>query len=240
VAVTIRDAETKAAIPGAEVALLYPTDDSLSHPHDSTGKTDPSGVAKVQALAGDDAMPQIKIVAAGYLPEQKGLSGEALRAIKAADAFWSSSKNRAPIEIAFEVYRGPAPSVELIVANGYRGLVKVEVRIREDVVYEPGQRNFSRVVPGDGNVQVEGPPVLRYDRGPFFCARYADANATLPTENLKPEDIGFRWLRTDGRTEVFVIGNRDEWERYRRAAPKSSGGDSGAGKGGRRSGGGGS
>ena len=244
VAVTIRDAETKAPIPGAEVVFMYPrdTEDPLSSVRDSTSKTGLNGVAQVKAATGDDAMPQVKISVAGYLTEQKILPGETLRAIKAADPFLSFSSNRTPVEVAFEVFRGPAPSVELIVANGYRGMVKVEVRIREDVVYEAGQRVFSRNVPSDGLVQVEGPPILRYDRGPVFSARYADTNVLLPTQDLKDDEIGFRWLRCEGRTEIFVIGTRGEWERYRRAGAKGSGSDSGSGKsgGGRRGGGGGS
>jgi len=243
VAVTIRDAETKAPIPGAEVVFLYPTDDSSSHARDSTGKTDPYGVAQIRAATGDDALPQIKISAPGYLPEQKGVPGDALRAIKAAESFWSSTSHQTPVEIAMEVYRGPVPTVELIVANGFRGLIKVEVRIREDVVYEPGQRVFPRNVPSDGSVQVEGPPILRHDRGPVFCARYGDDNALIPTQDLKDDEIGFRWLRCEGRTEFFVIGTRAELEKYRRATAKGGGSDSGSdkgsGKGGGRRGGGG-
>jgi hypothetical protein len=242
VAVTIRDAETKAPIPNADVVFLYPTDDSSSHSRDSTGKTNPSGIAQIRAVTGDDALPQVKVSALGYLTEQKGLPGEALRAIKAADPFLSFASHQNPVEVAVEVYHGPLPTVELIVANGYRGIVKIEVRIREDVVYEPGQRVFSRNVPSDGSVQVDGPPILRYDRGPVYCARYADSNNMISTQDLKDDEVGFRWLRCEVRTEFFVIGTRGEWESYRRSAPKSSGSDSGGGKGGggRRGGGGGS
>ncbi|HEV3440906.1 MAG TPA: carboxypeptidase-like regulatory domain-containing protein [Gemmata sp.] len=243
VAMTIRDAETKAPIPGAEVVFLYPTDDSSSHARDSTGKTDPNGVAQIRAVSADDALPQVKISAPGYLPEQKGLPGDALRAIKAANPFWSSTSHQSPVEIAMEVYRGPVPTVELMVVNGYRGLIKVEVRIREDVVYEPGQRVFPRNVPTDGSVQVEGPPILRRDHGLVFCARYGDDNALIPTQDLKDDEVGFRWLRCEGRTEFFVIGTRADLEKFRRAAVKAGGSDSGSdkssGKGGGRRGGGG-
>lgn len=239
VVVTIRDAETKAPLSSAEVAFLYPTDDTSSHARDSSGKTNTNGIAQIKAATGDDALPQVKISAAGYLTEQKSLSGETLRAIKEANPFMSFASHPNPVEVAFEVFHGPPPSVELILANGYRGMVKVEVRIREDVVYEPGQRVFSRNVPTNGVVQVEGPPVLRYDRGPVYCARYGDSNVLLPTQDLKDDEIAFRWLRSEGRIEIFVVGTRSEWENYRRSAAKVSGGDSGSGKGGGGGGGGG-
>ena len=251
VALKIRDAETKEPIPAAEVAFLYPTNDSLSHERDSAGKSNPSGIVQLKAITGDDVPPpQVKVMAAGYLVDQRSLPGETLRAIRGSQSFWSfNATPKAPPEVAVDVYRGPGAVIELTLPVGYRGLVKAEVRIREDVVYQPRQRLFSGSLSEDGVVHIEGPPILRHEYKPDFRAKYTDETLvpTIPSEaKERNEEVGFRWLRSEGATEVFVVGTRVEWESYRRANDKGSGSNSsnsnsgGGGKGKRGGGGGGS
>lgn len=242
VAVTIRDAETKAPVPGAEVTFLYPADDSGTHSRDATGVTNAGGIAQVRATTDADGLPQVKINAANYIADQRMLPGDALRAIRSSSS-WPFTGRTDPVEVSLDVYRGPMPVIDLIVPNGYRGLIKVDVRIREDVAYEQGQRVFRYNVPPDGLVQADGPPILRSCK-PVYFARHLD-DTRVPTE-VRDDEVGFRWLRAEGRTEVFVIGTKGEWESYRRAGDKGSGSDPGTGKSGggkgsgRRGGGGGS
>ncbi len=238
VAVTIRDAETKAPVAGAQVAILYPTDESGVHGRDVSGVTSATGVVHVQASTDDEALPQVKINAANYIEDQRMLPGDALRAIRSTSPLGPLFGRNEPVEVALEVYRGPMPVIDLIVPNGYRGLVKVEIRIREDVAYEQGQRVFRYNVPPDGSVQADGPPILRNIRKPVYFARYPD-DTQVPTD-VKDNEVGFRWLRAEGRTEVFVIGTKAEWENFRRAGDKNSNSDSGSSKKGSRRGGGGS
>jgi uncharacterized membrane protein YgcG len=250
VTVRIYDAETKAPIQGAEVALVYPKDDS-SQSHDSSGKTDTTGVVQVKAVSGDDvAPPQIKVSAAGYLVEQKAMPGETRRAVNEAKPFWSfGTAPHASVETALYLFRGPGAVIELSVPVGYRGLIKADVRVREDVVYEPFQRVFRGSVPMDGAVLVEGPAIIRQEYKPIFTARYLDGNPVpgIPQEAKERNDeVGLRWLRTEGATELFVVGTRAELESYRRSTDRGSGKDSGGsgksgggGKGGRKGGGGG-
>lgn len=241
VAVTVIDAETKAPVPGAEVVLVYPVDDSGAHNRDIAAITAAGGVAQLKTPS-SEALPQLKLVAPGYLPEQRGLPGDAIRGIKTAESSWPFSHIE-PVAFFVEVYHGPEPSVDLTVPLGFKGQVKVEVRVREDVVYQPMQRTFSATVPTDGKVQVDGPLILKHGRGPVFFAHFADeAHTLIPGEDAPDNAIAFRWLRSEGRTEVFVVGTRAEYESYRRALNKPAGGGDSSGdkKGkGRRGGGGG-
>lgn len=232
VEVTVRDAETKQPIPSAEVALLYPTTNSDTQPHESKATTAPTGNARLTANAGEDAIPQVRIIAAGYLTEEKRLPGDALRALKAADSLWPFSQP-APVTLTLDVYRGPDPTIDLTVPAKWRGQVRVEVRVREDIAYEPQKRTFTAVVPTDGNVVMEGPPVLKRGRGPIFFAHYADEAHTLVPSEAPDDQVAFRWLRTEGQIEVFIIGTKAEFDSYRRMAVRTGGSDSGSGKGGK-------
>ena len=139
------------------------------------------------------------------------------------------------------VYRGPSAAVELNLPVGYLGFIKVDVRVREDISYPPGQRVFTGAV-ADGAVQVDGSPFCEANASRCSSARYAD-DTQVPM-NVPDNEVGFRWQRTEGRTELFVIGTRADCDNYRRITDKSaateatgkkSGG--GGGGGGRRGGG---
>ncbi|HEV3383425.1 MAG TPA: hypothetical protein VG097_01350 [Gemmata sp.] len=245
VAVTVLDAETKTPVPGAQVAFLYPTSDSSEKTRDITGTTNASGVAQISGVSTDDGLPQVRITAPGYVLEQSGLPGSALHSIKENNSFWSSfSSHRDPVELPLYVFHGPSAAIELTVPAGYRGMIKVDVRIREDITYPRDQRVFTGTL-ADGAVQVDGSPLLRSEYKPVYRARYSD-DTPVPM-NVQDNEVGFRWLRTEGRTELFVIGTRAEWEGFRRATDKAiaadasgkKSGGSGGGGGGRRGGGGG-
>jgi uncharacterized membrane protein YgcG len=243
VAVSVLDAETNAAVPGAEVVLLYPTSDPSAKSRDITATTNPSGVAQIRGVTTDDGLPQVRITAPGYILEQSGLPGSVLHTIKENNSFWSSFSSRHdPVELALYVYHGPSAAIELTVPAGYRGMIKVDVRIREDIKYPRDQRVFTGTVV-DGAVQVDGSPLLRSECKPVYRARYTD-DTPVPM-NVQDNEVGFRWLRTEGRTEIFVIGTRAEWEGFRRATDKAIAADASGkknsgsgGSGGRRGGGG--
>ncbi len=165
---------------------------------------------------------QVEADAAGYLPEECSLPGDDLKGPKFA-------------VLTLEMYSGPAPSVELVVPVGYRGLVRVETRIRDDLPCPPGQRCFRYDVPASGVVQVCGPALFR--RVPAIHARWADGT---PLAADAPDlDVGFRWVKSENGCELYLVGTRVECDTLRRApdaAGKSSDGDRprGSGRHGRR------
>jgi hypothetical protein len=182
----------------------------------------------------------VAVTAPGYMPEEKDLPADAVRAIEPAHLF--ESIDHRPAGVVVELYADPRPTVELVLLPGYRGLVRAEVIIQDDAACPPGQRRFSAVVPPTGVVQVVGPPLLRRVFAPDFSARYADG-APL-SQNAKDTEIGYWWLKCEGSVQIFFIGTPKEFEDLRRSQEpqdaglkRTSGGGKGEGKGGGRRGG---
>ena len=73
VAVAVRDAETKAPVPGAKVVIFYPNTDPSTKTRELTATTDASGDAQIRGVTSDDGLPQVKVAAPGYILEQSDL-----------------------------------------------------------------------------------------------------------------------------------------------------------------------
>ena len=128
------------------------------------------------------------------------------------------------------MYAAPGPTVELVVPVGFRGLVRVETRIQDDLPFPAGQRCFRYDVAPSGVVQVTGPAPFR--RVPTFRACYADGT---PLAADAPDlDVGFRWVKSENGFEFSMVGTRTECDSLRRAPDaggRSSDGDKAQGRG---------
>ncbi|MGH7224070.1 MAG: hypothetical protein ACRELF_12640, partial [Gemmataceae bacterium] len=146
--------------------------------------------------------------------EQKSISSEFVQNIKPAHPFEAAERRRP--ECVVEMYAEPRFTVELIVPVGYRGLIKAEMRIQDDVPVPPGQRCFRYQV-ADGFVSIKGPRALRHVCPPEYRARYADGTP-LPSE-MTLLKVGFRWMRGEGQKHYFFVGTQPEYDMERRTAP---------------------
>jgi hypothetical protein len=182
--------------------------------------------------------------AEGYLPAEKYVSTAIIQSLPAS--YFGSHTVDKPT-VVLEIFAGPRPTVELTVPNGYRGLLRVEVQTDENITYPPRQRLFRYVVPDSGVVQVVGPPVLLQGLSPIIQAHYADGTPLKREQQLTNDQVGLRWVRDEGNTQLFVVGTWMEWhdkskemqnEDYR-DRPNGKGGGQGGQVGGRRGGGGG-
>lgn len=152
----------------------------------------------------------METTAPGYLLDQKSLSGD-LVAIPTHEPFGLfGAKEPPPVSLVAELYAEPGPTIELVLPSGYKGLVRVEVRPRDDVPCPPGQRRFRYDVSPSGEVVATGPALLR--RLPNFVASYADG-APLSVK-AKDDEVGWRWLKSDGVRETFVVGTLAEFYYY--------------------------
>jgi hypothetical protein len=219
VAVLARDAETGKPIPGAEVRISYPLTPPSSAPWDSNGPTQDDGIARLRAAPAGEAGILLQVSAAGYLSEEKNLSVEEVEAIRTAG--WFESVEKRPASFVLDLYAGPAPTVELVLPTGYRGHVKAELRVREDVPCPAGQRCFSSVVPVTGSVVVTGPSLLRRVCPLDFRARYEDG--TPLSREANDAEIGFWCWKWENGAYQFLIGTRSEYEALRRSEQKSGG-----------------
>jgi hypothetical protein len=139
------------------------------------------------------------VSAAGYLPEEADLGVGA-----------------APGDAVVQVYAGPRPVVELTVPTGYRGVVTVAARVRDDAPFPPGQRAFNFTVPESGVVSFDAPPVFGHGAGPEFTARFADGSSL--SKQPRDDEVGFRWLGRSGDTHTFVVGTRADYEDAEKSA----------------------
>ena len=237
VTVLVRDAETHRPIPGAAV--------SLSNPH--TG-ADPvkaaTGVIGVAAVpftpsAGEPIL--IEADAASYVADSV-VAGEAAVADVPPAPFFSRSLPRTP-DFTVDLYAAPKFGVELVVPPTYHGLLHVDLSFRDDVPIPKGQRVFPFTASPTGEVKGTGPGVLRKVPASEYTAR---TTAGTPVGGPTDADgIALRFLRHEDGCDVFVLGTKEEFEKYHKDLPKDTtaapdtskhGGKGGRG-GGRRGGG---
>jgi hypothetical protein len=212
VAVLVRDAETKKPIANADVHLCYPlTRDSLA-PYDSSDRTHEDGIARLRAAPYGDFGVRVEASSHGYLAEELNVSSAMIEHIDPAHPFEAVERRRA--EFVVELYAEPRFTVELVVPNGYRGLIKAEVQVQNDVAAPPGQRCFAYEVSDANTVLVKGPKVIGRIYPSDYKARYTDG--TPLSGDMTLMKVGFRWLRGEGKEQYFVIGTQADYDLYRR------------------------
>ena len=215
VVVQVRDAETKKPIANADVHLCYPlTRDSLA-PYDSSDLTGEDGIAHLRAAPYGDFGVRIDASAPGYMSEQLNLSTETVSQVEPPHPFEKVEQRRA--EFVVEMFAEPHFSVELVVPNGYRGLIKAEVQVQENAAAQPGQRCFRFDVTNASTVLVKGPKVMGRVYPSDYRACYADGTPVGTEMTLTK--VGFRWLRGEGNEQYFVVGTKPEYDVYRRSVP---------------------
>jgi uncharacterized membrane protein YgcG len=242
VAIMVRDAETKQPLPAADVHLSYRARPSEA-PAESSETTKTDGIARLTTTPNGKDPLVIRASAQGYMTESIVKSDEVVEQIEPAG--WFESVNRRPVNFILEVYKGPPFSVELAVATGYRGLVKAELRIQDNLSCAPGERRFQYMVEPNGNVIIAGPAQLRHVNPADYQAHYVDG--TVLGNHIDVNQVGWRWLKHEGNFEYFVIGTKGDLEMWRRqlfpnepsAPAETTGRRGGGGRGGRGGGGGG-
>ena len=233
--VLVNDAETKTPISGAEVVVSYPMSRTSLGPSDSSRTTGNDGVARLWVAPFGDGIT-LQAAAKGYLPESKDVAVTAIQKIAPAGLFESADDRSANVII--EMYSEPQFTVELIVPIGYRGLVKVDVDLQDDIVCPRNQRSFGYPVSPAGEAKVVGPSLLRRVLPQSYHARYADG--TKLDGEMSAAKVGFRWLKQEGKAQFYyVVGTQHEFDRFARELreeEKNSNGSRDAGKGANRSG----
>ena len=240
VTVLVRDAETKAPIKAAEVQIAS----ASGHlPTITAATTGDNGIARVKVNPSADIAYMVEASANGYFSEEEDISVETLREISPAKSIHSGANE--PPTLILEMFAGPRPTVDLIVPMGFRGVLRAQVRGRDDAPYPPGQR----------------PSVIPCRLAAWWRSldRPFSGMASLPTFALA-SPMGLRCPATrrtttsvcagcgEGDDQVFFVGTRVDWADYchslepyepRGSSGGKKGGAAGAGvgRGGRRGGG---
>jgi hypothetical protein len=217
--VLVRDAETKAPVATAEVYLCQRLKQGEVAPCRSMGLTQADGIARLRAEPASEYGFQVQAVAPGYLPEKIDMAADALKKNAGGPPQQATEQRRA--DVIVEVYHEPDFCVELVLPPGYRGLIKAEVQIQDDLPLAKGQRRFCFPVSASGDVLVKGPAVLRRVAAPEFRARYGDG--PLLGTAMDAKRVGFRWLKGAGNQYLFVVGNQLDYEAlHRQVAPEET------------------
>jgi uncharacterized membrane protein YgcG len=244
--VQVIDAETRQPIRAASVQIVYAFAPSPWAARGSTGTSVDDGIARLRVSASDDPAVTLEVSAMGYMSEERPLPAATIKALEAPHLFENTDHRSAAVVV--ELYSDPRPTVELVLPPGYRGRVRAEVHVQDDMPLTPHQRNFVYEVAPTGAVEVVGPPILHRVFAPDFHLRYADASPL--TQNARESEVGYWWLKSEGDVQVFLVGTKSDYDaavRSGEATPvgtqRSGGGKGGGGRrgggGGRRGGGGG-
>jgi hypothetical protein len=214
--VLVRDVETKQPIPTAEVYLCQRLKSEEVAPCRSASFTQADGIAQLYTEPSGEHGFQVQAVAQGYLPETIDVPAEPANGRRQP-----AGKDDQPAHVTVEIYSAPDFSVELVLPPGYRGLIKAEVQIHDNLPLPKGQRCFRFPVSASGEVVVQGPSLLQRVSAKDFRARYG--NGPLLGTAMDAEKVGFRWLKGAGNQHVFVIGNQLDYEKlHRQVAPEET------------------
>lgn len=210
--VLITDAETKKPIPSAVINTRYSKLSSFdpfeSPPENSTAKTGEDGVAHMKLLADRYSLHlPAEAVAPGYRPISIDFDAEKVRA---ADP----SKSSPEPTFHFEMYASPAPVIELIVPDGYRGPLMVRM-VHGGSTPRPGQRLFTYRFPASGIVDIDCTGILHFAWFEELRARYE--NGTDLTNLKNPDAIALRQVTGiynpwDKQKKLFIVGTRQDRE----------------------------
>jgi uncharacterized membrane protein YgcG len=242
VIVQVQDAETKAPIPGAAAQITCLRTRTPQRFEDSPDRTNPSGVVYLSTEPNGEYPHLIEAIAAGYMSNSLTVTDEALQIIKPAG--WSEDVHQRQPTFTVELYAEPKFGVELVLAPGFRGVIKAEVNPRDDMLLPRGMRKLSFNVSPEGNVRITGPSVaLRRVSMANYVAK--DADGSILTGAAEGPQVGIRWFREDKHINFFFVGTQDDFDRYRRGLPeeekkyinqgngRASGNPGGGGRGGR-------
>jgi len=202
-----KDAETGKPIPGAEVRLTYPYAKPSEAPSVSSAITDTDGIAHLRAAPYGDFDLSMAGSANNYMPEEQAVPVKTVAAIEPAHLF--EQVERRPVQFVLAMYADPHPTVELVVPDRYRGVVKAEIQAQENIPCLPGKRCFNYTVPSSGVVQVIGPALLRRVSSRDISIK--DANGVPLSRNATNSDIGFWFVKGEGNDVSFFIGTLKEY-----------------------------
>ena len=206
--VLVRDAETQAPLSEVELHVIYPANSPPATADQRLGMTALDGVADLPIVPCGERSVLLKATRTGYLPEDAVVTAALLRGIEPAH-WWNPTDQRPNFTI--DMYSEPQFGIELIIPNGYRGLVTADFEI-DDKAASNGQRLFRFTVSASGIVTMKGPPVLRRIFLTDVRARYADG--TPLEDELSWEKVGFRWLKRHGHGAIFVVGTQTEFDGF--------------------------
>src|SRR5262249_39529052 len=145
--------------PDAEVLYSYSPNGSPLGRSGGSVKTGKDGVAHLSASPAEEYGVTVEAAAAKHFGEQKCLTPGEVAALAPAPLIGHPKDG--PPTVVVALYAEPRPSVELVVPDGYRGVVAVEI-VTQEGAGAAGERRFVVEAAASGKARLVGPPVLRW------------------------------------------------------------------------------
>jgi hypothetical protein len=187
--VAVYDAETDAPIPDATVSVHYLGIYLLGRPESDPATTDDKGMATIWVAAGEH--PMWWASAKRHLNACEGEPNKDVR--------------------VFRLYKSPRPQIAIVVPNGYRGPVKIDMRLVGGRVQENiGKRDFVFRASRSGYVAFDATPLLLETEDPIdlksnIVAVHDDGSRVREDDyRLGSPDVGLRWVADGGDGRRFV------------------------------------
>ncbi|MFO0937630.1 MAG: hypothetical protein U0798_14080 [Gemmataceae bacterium] len=203
--VRVIDAETKLPLPDATVQLSEAQYNDVAREIDS--KTEKTGIARFRELPGESDCV-LTVAANQYLPHITTLYEAKNAAISnstfASDPMLPANKRIVQVEL----FAAPRPTIELVVPNGFRGLIQADLQIDPTQISSSQMRRFRYDLDQNGHATVTGPPVLQCVLPADFIAISSDGTP-MPVPKL-PFDVGLRIVAKTDAADYFVIGTELE------------------------------
>lgn len=192
--VVVRDAETKQPLAKVEVTGLYLTMLDIFGPTAPRGTTDRNGAVTLQI----GPRPfSLFISEDGYL--------------------YTQAVGVASDHLVIDLKPESRPTFVLITPNRYRGLITVKYEPSETIKVEPTKRTYEIPVSDDGQAVVRLPAALcRTAAGRWVTAREINGKRVRRNCNINTGEIGLWPLRKTDETEMYLVGDGEEWEKVRR------------------------
>jgi hypothetical protein len=204
VTIDVRDAESGAPIPGAEVRTAYSQNEfAYNRPDLQTSLTQADGSVTTTIAKFDHGW---FASAPGYIPTEPDQT-ELEPQPEAAELSG---------HVTLRLYRLPEPTVRVLVPAGYRGPLFIEIVNSEHGTTIPGTRQFTFRASEAGYVPVESNPLItlaiRLHYSNWFEVVDGDG---LTIRAQSPGNPSIHWIACIRSRELFVVGSQHDAELQR-------------------------
>ena len=120
-------------------------------------------------------------------------------------------------EVIIRLYRQPKPTITVIVPEGYRGPLKLDLPPTSSFVQGAiGRREFTAEASQTGYVRIDATPLLLRPHLKDFIVRYADGTQIRTRSFDDDERVILRWIGIFGNRWLLMIGTRADKDMLRR------------------------
>jgi hypothetical protein len=200
----VHDAESGKPIPNAVITAHYANDGEFNFqwvPSDSTARTSPDGSCRMFVFNSQHQAHGYTVAAEGYTP---GWTHG-----KTEEEIFLEPRDKFPDEIKMYLYRLPAPTITIVVPDGYHGPVLIAMLSDLKLIFPLGKRDFVyNYIPGRV-LKIHVTPLFQLVDWGHFRGSYANGTPIpLDAPSSDPDQIAWHWVEDKYPGEIYFVGTR--------------------------------